>query len=587
MQQPRWYRAGSMRPAGSFSTTTFKTAIRVLKDLYRQSPLSFALVIIAGLGAGMGGAGVVHTISKSVSIGASLRALAPQFFFFCLLQLLSKTGSQLLLMNLSQEVVCRLRIDLCRKVLLTPHRKLETLGKARLQAILTADITTVTQAAQVLPSVFGNGIVIAVCMGYIAWLSWLVFACFCALFVCGGSAYYFAERLPRQRMRQVREQLDIVYRHFRSLLEGSRELQLNAVRAKYFVDHVVSPSARHFRTLFLRGMGAYALVDNAGNTLFYLTIGLLLFVMPVWHSQPGSVMTTLTFLLLFLIQPITDVLTALPFISQSAVALARIRQLEADLIPGADASPELSANDPFAHADAAAPLLKFASVYHQFPCLSDDRPFMLGPVNLTIDAGELIFVVGGNGSGKTTLAMLLLGLYEPERGHIELNGVPVDQQNRAHYRQYFSAVFADFHLFDEMLGADQQDIENRATRYLDALGLTHKVKVESGRFTTTRLSTGQRKRMALVSSYLEDRPIYLFDEWAADQDPAFKRVFYRELLPELKSRGKTAIVISHDDAYFDCADRIVTLSEGTLTVAAPPLLSSRVDDRGFDQTGSA
>jgi putative pyoverdin transport system ATP-binding/permease protein len=542
----------------------------MLRDLYRQSPPSFALVIIAGLGAGIGGAGVVHTISRSVSDGASLRVLAPQFFLFCLLQLLSKTGSQLLLMSLSQEVVCRLRIDLCRKVLLTPHRKLEALGKARLQAILTADISTVTQAAQMMPLVFGNAIVIAVCMSYIAWLSWLVFACFCVLFLCGGTAYYFAERWPRQGMRKVREQLDIVYRHFRSLLEGSRELQLNAVRAKYFVDHVVSPSARHFRTLFLRGMGAYTLVDNAGHTLFYLTIGLLLFVMPVWQPQPGSVMTTLTFLLLFLIQPISDVLTALPFIGQSSIALARIRQLEADLMPDAEVSPELSAADPFAHANAAAPLLRFASVYHQFPGLSDDRPFMLGPIDLSINAGELIFVVGGNGSGKTTLAMLLLGLYEPERGRIELNGVPVDRRNITHYRQYFSAVFADFHLFDEMLGADQQDIEGRATRYLDALGLTHKVKVESGQFTTTKLSTGQRKRMALVSSYLEDRPVYLFDEWAADQDPAFKRVFYRELLPELKSRGKTVIVISHDDAYFDCADRVITLFEGTLTVADTP-----------------
>jgi putative pyoverdin transport system ATP-binding/permease protein len=546
----------------------------MLKDLYRQSPLSFVLVIIAGLCAGLGGAGIVHTISRSVSHAASLRVLAPQFFLFCLLQLLSRTGSQFLLMQQSQEMVCRLRIDLCRKVLLTPHRKLETLGKARLQAILTGDITTVTQAAQIMPVVFGNCILIAACMGYMAWLSWWVFACWCTLFLFGGSAYYLAERWPRQRMRKVREQLDNVYRHFRSLLEGSRELQLNAKRAKYFIEHVVSPSARHFRTLFLRGMGAYTLVENGGNTVFYLTIGLLLFVMPVWQPQPGLVMTTLTFLLLFLIQPISAVLTALPLVGQSSIALARIRQLEADLMPGAEASFELSAADPFAHPHAAAPFLKFNSVYHQFPGLSEDRPFMLGPVDLSIHAGELIFVVGGNGSGKTTFALLLLGLYEPERGRIELNGVPVDRKNIAHYRQNFSAVFADFHLFDEILGADQQGIEDRATAYLDALGLSHKVRVESGRFTTTSLSTGQRKRMALVSSYLEDRPIYLFDEWAADQDPAFKRVFYRELLPELKSRGKTVIVISHDDAYFDCADRIVTLSEGTLSVADAPAARS-------------
>ena len=341
-----------------------------------------------------------------------------------------------------------------------------------------------------------------------------------------------------ERMRRVREQLDVLYRHFRSLLEGSRELQLNAARAKHFVDHVVSPSVRQFRTLYLRGMRGYAFVNNIGTTLFYVAIGLLLFVMPSWQSQPDPVMTTLTFLLLFLIQPIGDILTALPIVAQSSVAMSRIRQLEADLTPATEESLELSAQSPFAHVDATAPLLRFTSVYHQFPGLSDDRPFMLGPVDLSIEAGELIFVVGGNGSGKTTLAMLLLGLYEPERGHIEFNGVRVDQRNIAHYRQHFSAVFADFYLFDELLGTDESDIESRATRYLDALGLAHKVKVESGRFSTTSLSTGQRKRMALVSSYLEDRPVYLFDEWAADQDPAFKRVFYRELSARSQAPGQ-------------------------------------------------
>jgi putative pyoverdin transport system ATP-binding/permease protein len=171
---------------------------------------TFALLIIAGLGAGIGGAGIVHTISGSASNAASLRSLAPQFFFFCRLQLLCKTGLQLLMMSMSQEMVCRLRINLCRKLLLTPHRKLESLGKARLQAILTANITTVTQAAQMLPAVFCNGIVIAVCMGYIAWLSWWIFACFFALFLCVGSAYYMVERWPRRRMRKVREQLNVL-----------------------------------------------------------------------------------------------------------------------------------------------------------------------------------------------------------------------------------------------------------------------------------------------------------------------------------------------------------------------------------------
>jgi putative ATP-binding cassette transporter len=544
----------------------------MLKDLYRQSWPSLAIVVLAALGAGIGGAGIVHTISKGVADAVPLASLVPQFFVFCALQLLSKTVSQWLLMSLSQNVVCRLRIDLSRKVLTTPQRKLEALGKARLQAILTADITTVTLAAQMLPAVFANGIVIAVCAAYIAWLSWAVFACFAAFFLCGASAYYFAERWPRSGMRKVREQLDTVYRHFRSLLEGSRELQLNATRAQHFVEQIVAPAARRYRALFIRGMGGYTLVNNAGSSLFYVVIGLLLLVVPLWHPLPGGTTTTLTFLLLYLIQPIGDVLTALPAISQSAIARARIRQLESDLdqAPGLPAGEGVETEaDPFAAAAYGAPLLRLRAVRHRFPGLTEDRPFMLGPVDLRIDAGELIFVVGGNGSGKTTLAMLLLGLYEPEDGHIELNGVRVERRNIAHYRQRFSAVFADFHLFDELVDAGGRDVEARAAHYLEVLGLAHKVRVEQGRFSTTSLSSGQRKRMALVSAYLEDRPVCLFDEWAADQDPAFKRVFYRELLPELKRRGKTVIVISHDDAYFDGADRVVRLVDGVLASTEP------------------
>jgi putative ATP-binding cassette transporter len=223
--------------------------------------------------------------------------------------------------------------------------------------------------------------------------------------------------------------------------------------------------------------------------------------------------------------------------------------------------------DPFGTAVNGASELILRGVRHKFPGLTEDRPFTLGPIDLVIRGGELLYIVGGNGSGKTTLAMLMLGLYEPEAGHIELNGVAVDRSNLACYRQHFSAVFADFHVFDEVFCAVQNEAAERAKQYLDVLGLAHKVKVGSNMFSADNLSLGQRKRLALVSSYLEDRPIYLFDEWAADQDPDFKRFFYTDLLPELKGRGKMVIVISHDDAYFRYADRTIKLTDGALVMA--------------------
>jgi putative ATP-binding cassette transporter len=193
---------------------------------------------------------------------------------------------------------------------------------------------------------------------------------------------------------------------------------------------------------------------------------------------------------------------------------------------------------------------------------NEEKSFQLGPIDLTFHPGELVFIVGGNGSGKTTLAKIILGLYLPESGEIRRNGQLITDDNREEYRQSFSAVFSDSFIFQTLFGLDSSALNSEARRYLEKLHLEQKVKVEEGGLSTIDLSQGQRKRLALLAAYMEDRPIYFFDEWAADQDPVFKKIFYYELLPELKSRGKTIFVISHDDHYFHVADRIVKLDYG-------------------------
>ncbi|MBH9340157.1 cyclic peptide transporter, partial [Pseudomonas aeruginosa] len=101
-----------------------------------------------------------------------------------------------------------------------------------------------------------------------------------------------------------------------------------------------------------------------------------------------------------------------------------------------------------------------------------------------------------------------------------------------------------------------------ATQYQQRRELAPTGSGRDGNFSTPDLSTGQRKRLALINAWLEERPVLVFDEWAADQDPAFRRVFYTELLPDLKRQGKTIIVISHDDRYFEMADQLIRLSAG-------------------------
>ncbi|MEH2104174.1 MAG: ATP-binding cassette domain-containing protein, partial [Nostoc sp.] len=194
--------------------------------------------------------------------------------------------------------------------------------------------------------------------------------------------------------------------------------------------------------------------------------------------------------------------------------------------------------------------------------IDDEKGFLLGPISLTLQPGQITYIVGGNGSGKSTLAKLITGLYPPKNGSIYLDGVLITDENREWYRQHFSAIFSDFYLFDSCLGFNHPNLDREVESYLRQLQLDHKVQVRDGVLSTTNLSQGQRKRLALLTAYLEDRPIYLFDEWASDQEPHFRDLFYRQSLVKLKERGKAVIVITHDDRYFHLADQIIKLDYG-------------------------
>ena len=246
--------------------------------------------------------------------------------------------------------------------------------------------------------------------------------------------------------------------------------------------------------------------------------------------------------------------------ARANIALKKVDEL------GLNLSDLATEGNPATHPDQAPvwKSLELRGVTHSYTQEGEERNFSVGPVNSSFQPGELVFLVGGNGCGKTTLAKLLVGLYAPEQGDIYLDNQIVTNENREDYFQLFSVVFSDFFLFERLLGLETPEIDVTARKYLEQLQLDHKVEIKDGMLSTTDLSQGQRKRLALLTAYLEDRPIYVFDEWAADQDPTFKRLFYYKLLPELKARGKTAFVISHDDHYYHVADRIIKMDDGKI-----------------------
>lgn len=533
-----------------------------LSYLYRRSwPLLLAATL-ASLIAGASGVALIGIITR-IHPGAASQVTV-LFFGVCALHLLARTFSQIVLLNLTQGSILDIRLDMSRKLLAARLRMLNQQGKSELLTILTRDIESLIVAMTIIPLVMTHTAIVLGCLAYMAWLGWELFLVFLITLGIGAFTYHWFKRPILRQLVSLREETGRLYGHFHDLVEGSRELQLNAKRGQIFINDVLGPDAAQLKRSYIATYSRLALITNFGDVLFYVVIGGLLFVVTHFLDYDVAVLTAFAMIVLYLMGPLSATMNAIPVIAEGTVGFRQLGRLDAMLSNDSQQGAPLP--NPFAN--SATFSLVLDEVYHHYPGDSGDDRFLLGPLDLRIGLGEILFIIGGNGSGKTTLAMLLLGLYLPERGTLRLNGVSVSEHNVHHYRSHFSAVFADFHLFRHLLLEPGEETSTQAAHYLNKLGLGSKVEIVNGMFSTLKLSSGQRKRLALISAYLEDRPVYLFDEWAADQDPVFKRVFYFELLPELRARGKTVIVISHDDAYFAQADRIIRLEDGQLITLA-------------------
>jgi putative pyoverdin transport system ATP-binding/permease protein len=531
--------------------------------LLRNSRRIVIWAVVAGAVSGACGAGLIALLNSALANRpvSFASGLGVAFAVLFLLSPASRFLSDLLLIKLTQRSVYDLRMRLAKRLLQTPLRELERLGPARLLVALTEDIGSITNALAMLPLVMVNLALLLGCVVYLGWLApSLLLACLAFLAV-GVGTYSLASRWAMKRFREARETQDELFGHLRGLTEGSKELKLHRDRQRAFLG-LLDGTAMSLLRLLYKARLMFSLSGNWSSALFFLIIGLLLFVFPEIQEVSTEQLTGFALILLFIRGPLTVILSIVPQMGQGSVAVAKVQKLGLSL--PVEAGEE---------APAALPTgfdsLELAGACHAYEKEGEETSFTLGPLDVALAPGELVFMVGGNGSGKTTFAKLLTGLYVPESGEVRLNGQPVDDATREHYRQHFTAVFSEFHLFERLLGLEGIGLDERARRYLDELHLAHKVSVQGGVLSTTELSRGQRKRLALLTAYLEDRPIYVFDEWAADQDPQFKEIFYHHLLPELRARGKAVLVITHDDRYFGVADRILKLEDGQLVSDEP------------------
>ncbi|OEC33740.1 putative ATP-binding cassette transporter [Pseudomonas cuatrocienegasensis] len=530
----------------------------LLKELLHDARWRILLAVLSSALSAASSIGLIGYINRSLEQGLDDVGQALLLFGALLVVLfISGVVSQWLLVQIGHRLVYQLRLRLVGKVLGTALERIERLGSPRIYNALTKDVTTVATAFKQLPISLYNGLLLLAGLAYMAWLSLPFFVLTLGVIALGVALDVLLGRKVKRLMQQVRQQDDRLTEQFEATINGRCELGLSRERRQLLYHQRLEPIASASLQASVRADTLWAINLNWTTLLVFVLIGTLFFLGQGMGLLSQQVVVGYVLAIMFLRTPISMILDAIPAVIRGHVALQAIDALA--LGETVQFKTPTQASEPFRE-------LRLSNVEYRYPGQGDEFAFQLGPIDLSICRGELIFVVGGNGSGKSTLAKLLTGLYQPSSGVVSLNGVTLEASTSEWHREHFAAIFADFYLFADVLGeaGDHEGLEARVDYYLERLGLAHKVQFAAGRLSTTALSQGQRKRLALLLLMMEGREVLLLDEWAADQDPLFRHVFYHELLPELKAAGKTVIAITHDDRYFDVADRIYRLDYGQL-----------------------
>lgn len=516
------------------------------------------LIAVAGLISGFANTGMIVIINNTLS-GDSIEPahLGWAFIGLCAALPVFRFLSQAILIKLTNRTIYVLRLQLCRRILAAPLRHLETLGEPRLMAALNNDVNQLTGGLVNIPLLFMHSAIVIGCLVYMGWLSMSILAYLLVFMFVGILMYQIPLTRAMRHLVEARGVADSLFNDFRALTQGTKELKMHLGRRDGFLAEVESNSS-DFHRANIKGNTIFAAASSWAQALFFVFVGFLLFIVTNYQGIDKSILIGYTLTVFHLMTPLEAMLNMLPALSNASASMKNVEKLNfqlAEKVTESESNSQLTGKSTWERLD-------LVDVCHTYYQESADESFLLGPINLTFPAGQVAFIVGGNGSGKTSLAKMILGLYPPESGEVRLDGKAISDDNRDSYRQKFSVVFSDFFLFEKLLGVSRNEVDEKARSYLEQLHLDRKVSVENGKLSTIDLSQGQRKRLALLTAYLEDRDIYLFDEWAADQDPQFKRIFYESILSSLKGRGKTVLVISHDDSYYHLADRVIKMNYG-------------------------
>lgn len=461
------------------------------------------------------------------------------------------------IIQLSQTLFWNMRKQILFSVLNTNYRQLSD-KKAEIRTAQTSDVGLLTTVSLSLIGFFTASILAVASLAYLASISFILFLITLVVATAGSLVYHYSSMRNNQRFKNARLLERDFFKNVDMILDGFKEMYMEPKKGKALFEEKLKPISRKAWKNNVEAFTGFLNNQIIGQVLFYVLIAAIIVFFSFLLKIQSNDVVSFIFTLLFLLGSLETILTTIPMLARARVSSDRLFDLSEELKQNAARNrmpKEYVQKDAFSNIDIKG---------LQFQYGNQEQDFSIGPVDFNIRKGEVVFIYGGNGSGKTTFMQALMGLQVPTSGEISLNGTRVTTENYPEYRSCFAVVFSDFYLFNELLGLKDPD-PVKWQEYLHLFELDVKVTLEGNRFSTTDLSMGQRKRLALVGCLMEEKPLLVLDEWAADQDPYFRKKFYTEIIPVLKQDGISIIAITHDDKYYHCADRIYKMEYGTLT----------------------
>ncbi len=457
-----------------------------------------------------------------------------------------------------EDVIRKVRVRVVNKIRSSELLFIESTGRSEIYTRLTQDSNLISQSALIIISAGQAVIVLVFSLIYVALLSPLSFVLTLTSFSMGLLLYFSIEKKLTEELEQANQKEAEFFESLDHVLDGFKEIKINQRKNDGLFNQVETISNDTEALKVSAGIKMITAIMFS-QMAFYLLLAVLIFIVPAFSSTHSEMIFKITATILFIEGPLGMLVAALPMLARTNVAVNNISKLEAEIDAASfKATDQLPAEQPPEFKE-----IQLEEVIFHYTDKQGKSLFSVGPFNLTLKQGEILFIVGGNGSGKSTLLKVLVGLYYPAVGCLYLDGEEIDHTNYQSYRELYSTIFTDFHLFDRFYGLPAID-EQRVKSLLRLMELEKKTKYIDGKFTNTSLSTGQKKRLAFVGAVLEDKPVYIFDELAADQDPHFRKFFYEVILKDLQKQGKTVIAVTHDDKYFNTADRVLKMEYGNL-----------------------